>query len=110
MVRCIYTGENYVLVIFKTSDVDISCWRYERNLLVIFQCHWELVKIPHTESGDPTRTLYRGKETDNGELTIENYGFIKKIHRHFNQVSLFHFHYELRRHTNISIKYITMRE
>ena len=34
--------------IFKIRDVDISCWRYERNLLVIFQCHWELVKIPHT--------------------------------------------------------------
>ena len=35
--------------IFKISDVDISCRRYERNLLVIFQCHWELVKIPHTK-------------------------------------------------------------
>ena len=46
-VRCIYTGENYVLVISKMSDADISCWRYERNLLAIFQCHWELVKISH---------------------------------------------------------------
>ena len=45
--QCIYTGKYYVLVISEIRDVDISCWKYELNLLVIFQCHWELVKIPH---------------------------------------------------------------
>ena len=74
------------------------------NLLVIFQCHWELVKIPHTESSDPARTLYRDTETDNGDLMIENYRFIKELHRNFSQVLLLCLHYELQRYTNIPIK------
>ena len=45
---------------------------------MIFQCHWELVKIPHTESGDPARAFYLDTEADNGDLTNENYRFIKK--------------------------------
>ena len=45
--QCIHPGEYYVFVISENSNVDISCWKYEQNLLVIFQCHWELVKISH---------------------------------------------------------------
>ena len=45
--QCIHTGEYYVFVISENGDVDISCWKYERNLLETFQCHWELVKISH---------------------------------------------------------------
>ena len=56
--------------------------------LLIFQCDWELVKIHHFECGDPARTLYPDMETDNRDLMNEKCRFIKKIHRHFNQMFL----------------------